>query len=140
MPTVWSDSVEVKQIAEMLINKDLKFQDIVQYEPKIAYLFKSAKKSKELGKCSKATGPFKHLSGIDYVIACWQEWFQDASPADRESLVYHELEHIEIIEDEETGEIKFKIKKHDVECFIDEVKKYKDWCSELSELKKAFEE
>jgi hypothetical protein len=140
MSTVWEDAPIVKQIAESLIEKQDEFEeDIRQANPLIKYLFKSTKKSKKLGQCQKATGPWKFLTDFSYVLWVWKEWFEDASPIEREALVHHELRHIMAEEDEESGELKWKIREHEVEAFSSEVERYRDWRIELSQLKQAFE-
>lgn len=140
MGTVWEDAPVVKQIAESLIEKQNEFEDDIKMaNPLIKYLFKSTKKSKVLGKCQKATGPWKFLTDFSYVLWIWKEWFDDATPIEREALIHHELRHIMAEEDEESGEVKWKIRDHDSELFVSEIERYKDWRIELSEVKKAFE-
>jgi hypothetical protein len=43
------------------------------------------------------------------------------------------------VEDPDTGEVKWSIRNHEVEAFIDEITEYKDWNTVLEELKEAFE-
>jgi len=141
MATVWQDSELVQQIAEHLIATQDEFEDDIRIpNPKIKYLEKYTKKSKVLGKCQKATGPWQYLTDFSYVIWVWGDWFQEATAMEREALIHHELRHIMAEEDEDSGEIKWKIRDHDSESFSSEVSRYKDWRIELSEIKKAFEE
>jgi hypothetical protein len=138
MGTVWEDAPVVKQIAESLIEKY--FDETIRYHnPSIKYLFKDSKKSKDLGKCSKSTGFWRHLAEFDYIIWIFKSFWDDATPVEREALVFHELKHILIEEDDETGELNFKIAPHNIEAFVEEVQIYNDWRIELSEMKKAFE-
>ena len=47
--------------------------------PKIKFLVLDAPRTSYLGKCSKATGKWKHLTGMDYVIEVWNGFWVTAT-------------------------------------------------------------
>lgn len=64
--------------------------------------------------------------GIDAIIEVAKDVWEDAEPRFREALIDHELSHIGLIEDKETGtlvmdeitgRIKIKVRPHDIEEF-----------------------
>ena len=95
-----------------------------------------SEKSSYLGKCSKATGKWRYLVDKDFVIEVFSGFWEPATQNQKEALLLHELCHI-ISEENDEGEITWKIKKHDLEEFNFVVEKYKDWRPELSEFKKC---
>jgi hypothetical protein len=104
-------------------------------KPKIKFLMLTADKCKYLGKCSRATGKWKYLSHIDYVIEVWETFWSSTTDSNiREALVYHELRHIHCTEKED-GELVWSLNDHDIEEFIDVVNKYGAWRRELQILK-----
>jgi hypothetical protein len=76
-----------------------------------------------VGKCIKAPGVWHDVTGYD--IAIWlRGYFWDRWPEElREAFTLHELLHIEI-RTPKSGAIKAAIRKHDVEDFVEVVKRY----------------
>jgi len=93
---------------------------------KIKYLVKSAKKSTWLGQTHLAHGPWKHLSDFDYVIILWAEWWECASDHDKQALLYHELLHIALTQNET-----WALRKHTIQEFPEVVKQFGAWTPEL---------
>jgi hypothetical protein len=118
---------EVEAIATSIIPKLLWPE-----QPKIKYLVLSAEKSNYLGKCSKASGKWKYLTDYDYVIEVWESFWDTADMFAQEALLYHELLHIMPVDKD--GEIKWKMRKHDVEEFLEVASKYKAWNAGLQRL------
>jgi len=135
MSEKYFESKEVEAIAAELI-PDMKWGDV----PKIKFLVLDSPRSSYLGKCSKATGKWKHLTGVDYVIEVWAGFWKTSTQTQKQALLYHELLHVDFKEDEDTGEITWKLRKHEVEEFIDVVKKYGPWNDSLKYLHKYCEE
>ncbi len=123
---------EVEELAKGIISK-LHWADI----PEIKYLVLCKENSYYLGKCSKATGKWRYLSNVDYVIEVFEQFWNTATQNAKEALLRHELEHIEPKEDDE-GNIKWGLKKHDVEEFLCVAKEYGSWNQTLVEFRNIF--
>lgn len=91
-----------------------------------------------LGKCVKVSGLARYFSGgSDYVV-----WLAaDHARALRlnkwqlEALLYHELSHIDLDDDDETGEpTAVRTRGHDAEIFYDELAYYGVWRRSLEPL------
>jgi len=121
MPNMYVEDPVVSAVAAKII-PNMEWLDV----PKIKFLMLIADRSNCLGKCSKATGKWKHLTGIDYVIEVWQTFWDSASVEAKEALLYHELMHI-ISKETDEGEIKWGIRKHDLEEFFEVAEKYGAW-------------
>jgi hypothetical protein len=139
---MYSEAPEVAQLAETVIDElgpDY-LPDVYGQPIQIHYLFKNSKKSQYLGKCSKATGKWKHMVGKDFIIECWSPWWNSASDNEKQALLYHELRHIKLEEKEdESGniEINWKIRKHFVEMFTEEISLFGMWRPEIEEVVKV---
>lgn len=75
------------------------------------------------GKCLKAPRLWHDVTGFDVAIwlreGYWEEWDQPT----REAAVLHELLHVEV-ERDKNDQPKVRIRKHDVEDFVDVVRHY----------------
>jgi len=130
------DAPEVEALAKKLIKK---FQLSDAEEAVIKFLFYKAEKSSFFGKCSRATGKWSYLTGYDYVIEVWKPFWDRSSDQTREALVYHELLHIQK-QVTSTGKVKWVVRKHDVEEFLDVVREYGPWSTNLQSLEEIFYE
>lgn len=76
-----------------------------------------------VGKCIKAPGVWRDVTG--YHVAIWlRGYFWDLwSPDEREAFLLHELLHVEVKRTKD-GAARFSIAKHDVEDFVAVVKAY----------------
>jgi hypothetical protein len=139
---MYSEALEVQELAEKVIEElgpDY-LPDVYGQPIQIHYLFKNSKKSQYLGKCSKATGKWKHMVEKDFIIECWYPWWSSADENERKALLYHELRHIKLEEKEDENgdiEINWKIRKHYVEMFPEEISLYGTWRPEIDELVKV---
>jgi len=104
-------------------------------EAHIKFLKKLSDKSHYLGKCSRTTGKWAYLTGYDYVIEVWGDWWDSAQPQEREALLFHELYHI-VKGETAQGKVKWGLRRHDVEEFHEVARIYGAWDSSL----KHFEE
>lgn len=78
-----------------------------------------------LGKCVPVKGLTKHFAGdVDFVIWLAADHCADFGFDDRqvEALVFHELMHIEVLE-----EGNYRTRGHDCELFISELERYGAW-------------
>jgi len=100
-------------------------------EIRIAYLI-NAKPFDELnddanhdaaGKCIKAPRLWHDVTGIDVAIWIREHFWKGWPPDVRAAAVLHELLHVEVDHDAK-GEVKIKVRKHDVEDFVDVVRIY----------------
>lgn len=87
----------------------------------------------------------EHHGGMpDFLMILDAEWWEGASPRDREALVFHELMHADQAKDKE-GEPRFTseglpvwaIREHDVTAFHAEVRRYGPWHDDLREMQVA---
>lgn len=77
----------------------------------------------------------------DFLITIDLPWWNEASPLEREALVFHELAHIqqEITKDGEPafdrdGNPKYGLREHDVTAFNSEVARYGAWSPDLQQF------
>jgi hypothetical protein len=119
--TTYMESPEIKEVADKL-SLGMGWLST----PKIKYLMMFADRSSYLGKCSKAAGKWRHLTGIDYVVEVWATFWDSAEDDAKEALIYHELKHITSKVDSQGG-LKWGIRKHDIEEFLDVAEKYGAW-------------
>lgn len=135
---MYSEAKEVEMLAEQVIDYYGDHLPSVYGQPlRIKYLFKNSKKSQYLGKCSRATGKWAHLTGMDYIIEIWYPWWSQASENERKALLFHELKHIKLEESETPDgdiEIKWGIQKHDSELFVKEFELFGAWRPDYEEI------
>jgi hypothetical protein len=93
-----------------------------------------------LGKCTKVSGLAQYYSDADFVIWIAADNCRDMEITDAqvEALVYHELKHISVEEDEQTGEPILAVRPHDVEMFYDEIIRYGLWKDDLKGADEVF--
>lgn len=133
---------DVFKMASELMDRFSELEDC--REAKITFLFRiSESAGGYLGKCSLASEKWKHLTGSDYVIDIWKPFWDVVEENRRQALVYHELTHIKRSEKEDKDgrvTVAWKLRKHDIELFIDEVRKFGNWRRELEELKLIYDQ
>ncbi len=72
----------------------------------------------------------------EYVIAVNERYWKSLSEVQKESIIYHELNHCVGIDRD--GEFKYKLKDHDIEEFSSVIKKYGDFLPSIKDfMKKA---
>lgn len=79
------------------------------------------------------------VSRPDFLMIVDADWREEATPLQREILIYHEMCHMElkrnsdgdIVMNDETGRPKWKLRGHDVEEFTAVVEKYGAWSAEI---------
>lgn len=123
------DSPEIRQVAEGLIGRHSRFQD-VDREFRVVYLERLGEPSGDgegvIAKCQKASPLWRDVAGVDLVIWVWREVWHTFSPRQREAVVAHELCHAFV---DEKG--KLKLLPHDLEEFAWVVRQYGPWRDEV---------
>lgn len=127
------DAPEVQEVAEAVVEEFGLFDASLA---RVKYLFKSAEKSKFRGQISLAGAKWKHLTGFDYVVEVWQQFWENASDPERKALMYHELLHVERTETKRGT--KWVLRDHPVEAFPEEVQQFGTWTPELRQLAEIF--
>jgi hypothetical protein len=136
IPLQFDNAKEAQELVERLIPK---------YHPhladaKIKCLFRNQVVKRAGGKiiiatAEKCTAKFKFLTKLDFIISiCYLTW-RDLSDKQRMAIMDHELCHCIADEDEETGEILYKVIPHDFEDFLSVVEKYGAYLPSLENLK-----
>lgn len=85
-----------------------------------------------LGKCVKLSGLAKHYSrGTDFVIWLAADNAEDFQLDETQvrAVMYHELNHVEVLE-----EGVYRVRGHDLEIFVNEVRRFGAWKPELGAL------
>jgi hypothetical protein len=127
-----ADRREVYPILDRLVEK--RRPDLSEANIALAWRF-GFKRNKDgqlvLGKCKKVSELDKQFQGHDFVIILNSEAWEHLSDEQREALVFHELCHAAIAEDQNgnpkkdaRGRQVYRIKKHDIEEFGDVVALY----------------
>lgn len=83
----------------------------------------TVKNSDKIASIRKVSDLMKMWVNADYVIMIYESNFSDLDDVAKEAVLFHELCHIKVVIDKK-GNKKFKLRKHDVEEFVDVVKKY----------------
>lgn len=109
------------EVAEVIHNEDIRIlwlRNDKPFDPT-----KDEESHENVGKCIKAPGLWRDVTGYDVVI--WlRGYFWDRWPAEiREASVLHELLHVEVKRNK-NEEARVATRKHDVEDFVAVVKLY----------------
>lgn len=132
----YEKSFEVEQIAKDII-ENLKLDENIK-KAKIAYLFSLQKTSTLMGQIQKQGKAWKLLSEYDFIVIMHKETWKGLKDNQKKALTYHELLHIshKEKEDKETGEVEteWRLRKHDIEEFLEVVREFGDWSEELEAL------
>ena len=75
------------------------------------------------GKCVKAPGLWRDVTGYHFAIWIRQHFWLEWPTEVQRAAVLHELLHIDV-ERDKNGQAKFSVRKHDVEDFVDVVRQY----------------
>lgn len=101
--------------------------------PNIKFLMLHADRSNYFGKCSRATGKWRYLTNVDFVVEVFNYFWKNADIRAKEALIFHELLHVDISEKDD-GAIVFGIKKHDIEEFVAVSQYYGAWNEDLKKF------
>lgn len=135
---MYSEAPEVAALAETVMDQySNSLQDVYGQPCRIKYLFKNSKKSTYLGKCSRATGKWSHLTNKDYIIEIFLPWWKNADENAKKALLFHELRHIKLVEKETPEgdlEITWRIRPHEAEMFVDDISLFGTWLPVHNEI------
>lgn len=95
----------------------------------------------KLGSLSKQNNMTRYLAKVDYVVVVNYKAaaVYELNNWQMEALLFHQLEHIEIAEDDD-GEVKLKTRPHDVGLFNAEITTYGAWYLDLANTSNAFQQ
>lgn len=98
--------------------------------------------SSVFGKCTKPSGLLAFYTERHFIIWLAADHCREWEFGDREleALIYHELCHAELTEDEDTGQMKAKTLAHEVEMFVSELELYGLWHDSLKRAKYGFDQ
>ena len=128
------------------------YPDIAKYEIKIAYMFR-AEIPRVAGVCRKIDDQNRALHGFDFAITLARDVW-DRAEKDQSGKIFqravldHELQHVAIVFDEETGDpkydkesglIKTRLVEHDVQEFAAILKRYGPYADDLRAFIEAHE-
>jgi hypothetical protein len=89
----------------------------------------ASKGQSTLGKLKKPSGDLAYFAGCDFILTLSADHVAELGFDNRqiEALMHHELSHADAQVDEDTGEVTFTTRGHDVEEFAVTVRKYGLW-------------
>lgn len=124
-----------KAIAEALIDQEPELVFIKRSKARIAYLSSdAAKKSGDfvtLGECEKVQSKNQWAMAYDYTVTVFEKNIQHMDQDQLRVLLFHELLHIDILYDKETGAETYGIRKHDLQDFKTIIDRYGvDWAGD----------
>lgn len=135
---------DVEDLASVLIGR---YPELAKLEEaSIGYCWKrkggESGGSSVFGKCTKPSGLLAFYTERHFIIWLAADHCRAWEFGDREieALLYHELCHAELIEDEDTGQVKAKTLAHEVEMFVSELDRYGLWHDSLKRAKYGFDQ
>jgi hypothetical protein len=133
---------QIQAIAETLIGQWPELATLEDVQIDYLWKKKGGKSGGVLtrGKCSKASGFAAFYSEKEFIIWIGVDNCRATmiSRSEMIALVYHELKHIGIDEDEKTGDPIYFVRPHEVEMFHDEVIRYGLWKPALVNADETF--
>lgn len=109
------------EIGKELIESEPELEEIRYSEATIVYLSSEHEKTSDgkavLGQCEKIQEKYKWAIPCDFTITLFEPNIEDLSDEQIRVVIFHELLHVGIRVNNETGEEDYYIKPHDVEDF-----------------------
>lgn len=144
----YKENVFYTEIGRHLIENEEIFRHIKEHDIKIRYLEsnKPAGKKKRviLGECRRITDKIREMLQAcdirkedipDFVVVIYKERIHGFTNAQLRILIMHELMHIGVKEDSETGQVSYHIAKHDLEDFRYIISEYgADWADDKTQI------
>jgi hypothetical protein len=138
MPTeYWIAGQELLELAGRIVNEHHPL--LVEHDVNIAFLMRkpTAKSGgrKVMGSASKASAKIQALTGqpIAFIIEISAEIWEDLPESKRSALLDHELCHCDVEVDDE-GEVKYKLRSHDLEEFNEIVLRHGEWKDDIKDF------
>lgn len=142
----FKDAPELEDVARKLIARADELGDLAAYPPMFRCVWRAkAKKTKGktvLGFCNKLSGLVRYYGATDWTIEVSADALREikASNFQVEALLFHELNHIEVVVDVETFEVSYKVRGEDAYAFVSEIKRYGAWKSDLDSVADAWDQ
>jgi hypothetical protein len=114
-------SKDLRQLAEMIINKFPRFQIIPEYDIRIGYVLSQEKPpgtKTKYADCTKVKLKYQAWLPFDFIITFYEPNTETLSENQRKILMLHELRHIGI------GEKGLRLVEHEIEDFESILKDY----------------
>lgn len=137
IPLLFGEFEYGEQLCEQLIEKVHPFHGMIKIKFICRNIAKKKNKKPVPGSVYKVNPMYKHLTGQDFVIEIALDVWNEMNPQQREALVDHLMMRIDIVENEETGEIKCGLRSPDVQEFAEIVERHHSWTPELKTLEKS---
>lgn len=140
----YRDAPELLTVAERLIDDLPEFAELAANRPSLRCVWKQKAKKKQgktvLGLCNKLSGLTKYFGGCAWTIEVGADACRDLKVThwQIEALLFHELNHIEVVIDEETGAVSHKVRGEDAYAFVAEIKRYGAWTDGLGAVADAW--
>jgi hypothetical protein len=129
------EAPQLQRIGNDLIRRWPELADL--HQVRIRYLWRkkgatSAGKN-VLGKSTKQSGLAAYFGDCDFTVIIAADFARQYQLTNHqmEACIYHELLHIEVGEDEQTGDLILSPRGHDAELFYDEIRRYGFWADSL---------
>jgi hypothetical protein len=136
-PVQYDEAKEVAKLAKFLIPK---------HHPNLAtasigYLFKNKTVLKGgkavVASIKRCDAMLKHLTSYDYIMTVSYSSWNNLTDKQKVAVTDHELSHCQVEEDEETGELSYKLISHDFEDFYAILDRHGLYMDDLKDLKKV---
>ena len=88
------------------------------------------------GQCVKTNDRLRFFSTYDYIIEMSESVWKELDEVKQKILCHHELLHIHVVRDENSGEVKkYGLKDHNIKDFREVIERHGlDWIDTLSDL------
>jgi hypothetical protein len=125
-------SPELRKLAEKVIADER----LDVYPAKIEYVLEYPNITKSVaGRCIKAGKELNFFGQFDYLIKMSGELWDQLDEQRQYILMLHELKHVLVTQNDETGDWVYKLRDHDVKDFQSILSKYgADWISDIKTI------
>ncbi len=125
---------DVERVALELIARCPELSELEEAAFRFAWKREGGKDG-EAGHCKKLSPETQFLAGVQFFVWLAADRARELSQRQIEALIYHELNHAGF-----NDKGKAIARKHDVELFLGEIRRYGDWHEGLREARLAFEQ
>lgn len=137
-------SPDLEEVGNDLIRLAPELEDIDTHPPKIVYVWREKAKKKQgktsLGFSNKVSGLAKFFGKCDWVIEIGADICREIKITrfQIEALLFHELNHIEVVIDDKTGDVSWNVRAEEFYAFSSELRRYGAWFTDLERASTAF--
>ena len=135
---------ELEKVGEDLIQLAPELGDLEAYPPKIVYVWRETARKKQgktsLGYSNKVSGLARFFGKCDWVIEIGADICRELKITrfQIEALLFHELNHIDVVVDDESGDVSYKVRAEEFYAFSTELRRYGAWFTDLERASDAF--